>query len=517
MTFPERAAQPSDRPRRWGALQWSLVVVILLVAGVSAWRERPVEISTGGDEAVYLILAESLGAGRYHDEFTPGTPPHRRYPPGNAAWIAALSALPGAGLDMVRLANLLLWLGAALLTGDALRRLAGPWPGVVAATAVAANPALSRLAPTALSDIPFMAIAVATAWAMLRAETSARARSFAGLAIAGAVTGFLMRTPGLALFAAVIVGAAWEQRWRTTIIATLACTAVVGAWFAYTRVAGVSAVPGQAGYSYEGALNAVGAESGLVAQVFSHAVGYTRMLPGEALSLPTIAGTPLDNLALGVLLAASLGSGMLVFARQWRGAGLFMAGYIALLLLWPWLLPRLLLPLIPFLTGAVVAGCAASTAKRPVWRQAALGMTIAVLVIPGLLDRARADRPAPSSYIAAIRDLGAHLPAGTPVASWRPSVVYQLSGFRGTDLTLRRREGNHALEGVLFVGDTGPNERRFVATVLAPRCSSLRLVATLPAPNLLLAAGAGASDGTAGDACRAIEAYRARSVGRGGN
>lgn len=512
MTFPERAAQPSDRPRRWGALQWSLVTVILLVAGVSAWRARPVEISIGGDEAVYLILAESLADGRYQDDFTPGSPPHRRYPPGNAAWIAALSALAGAGLDAVRLANLLLWLAAALLTGDALRRLAGPWPGVVAAMAVAANPALSRLAPTALSDVPFMAVAVATTWAMLRAGTSPRARAFAGLAIAGAVTGFLLRTPGLALCAAVIVWAAWQRRWRTTIIAALASVAVVGGWFAYTLVARAPAVPGQAGYSYEGDLGTVGAASGLAAQVISHAVGYTRMLPGEALSLPAIAGTPLDNLALGVLLAASLGWGMLVFARQWRGAGLFMAGYVALLLAWPWELPRLLLPLIPFLAGAIVAGCAASTAKRPVWRRAALGMIIALMVIPGLLDRARAPRPAPPSYISAIRDLGAHLPPGTPVASWRPSVVYQLSGFRGTGLTLRRREGGEALEGAMLVGDTGPSERRFVATVLAPRCSSLRLVAELPAPNLLLATRTELADAASGDACPAVDAYLARAA-----
>lgn len=467
----------------------------------------------GGDEAIYLTLADGIAEGRYRDDFLAGTPPHRRYPPGTPAWIAAIGALAGPEVDAVRLANLLLWLGAALLVGDALRRLAGPWAGVVATAAVAANPALSRLAPTALSDVPFMAIAVLTAWAMLRASAPGAPRGFTGLAIAGAAAGFLVRTPGLALCAAVIGWAAWQRRWRATAAALGISAAVVVSWFTYTAIASPAAPSGASGYSYDSSLRAVGTADGLVQQVIAHAVGYGGMIPGEALHLPAIPGTAVDNIGLGFLLAVSLAWGFVVLMRRWSGALLFVGAYVAMLLIWPWLLARLLVPVIPFLVATVVAGTTVLAAGRPGRERVGLLLLAAVLVLPGLVGRWQAPRPAPSSYAAGIRTLGGHLAPGTTVGSWRPPVVYRLSGFRGIDLSLDRRRADGALTaGVLFLGDTSPSERRFVATVLAPRCRELRVVAALPSPNLLLAAG---GEGEGGDACQAIDNYRSRPAARG--
>jgi hypothetical protein len=79
---------------------------VLAASLVLGWAIRLPEIGTGEDEAVYLLLSESVGDGHYRDLGIPGTPPHAKYPPGTAAWIFLVRTTMGENLDAVRMGNL---------------------------------------------------------------------------------------------------------------------------------------------------------------------------------------------------------------------------------------------------------------------------------------------------------------------------------------------------------------------------------------------------------------------------
>ena len=73
---------------------------VLLLGVVIGWFARQPALTTGGDEATYVILSESLDQGQYRDEFVLGTPRHAKYPPGMPAWLLVLRHTLGDSPDV---------------------------------------------------------------------------------------------------------------------------------------------------------------------------------------------------------------------------------------------------------------------------------------------------------------------------------------------------------------------------------------------------------------------------------
>ena len=86
---------------RWRAGHLAALAVAVALGLWLGWQERLPEVSTGGDEAIYVALSHSLAQGHYRDEFLIGTPPHAKYPPGNPAWLLLLRTVAGPDLDLV--------------------------------------------------------------------------------------------------------------------------------------------------------------------------------------------------------------------------------------------------------------------------------------------------------------------------------------------------------------------------------------------------------------------------------
>src|SRR5262249_29719967 len=152
-----------------------------------------------------------LTHGHYRDEFLRGTPAHAKYPPGTAVWIAGVRQLAGASVDATRAANVLLLCVTAVLLGDALRRLIGPWPGVAGVAVTALPVPLLQSAGTALSEPLFLFLLIAALWAALVADATGRAR-WAAASVAAGLAAFLTRTAGFTVVAGIVAWLLWRRR-----------------------------------------------------------------------------------------------------------------------------------------------------------------------------------------------------------------------------------------------------------------------------------------------------------------
>ena len=227
--MPHIPPAPPPTSPRWRRRHWYAVLAILLLALSLGWWSRPPEIGTALDDANYVALSYSLEKGRYHDEFLLGAPPHGKYPPGTALWIAAIRQVAGPDLDAVRLGNLLLLALTATLIGTAVCRLGGAWLGVGAVAATAFNLTLIRVAGELYSEMPFIALATVAIWATLIADEDSR-RRWPLLAGVTAVAAFLTRLMGVALLPAILVWALVRRRWTTAACLGLVSAVTVGGW-----------------------------------------------------------------------------------------------------------------------------------------------------------------------------------------------------------------------------------------------------------------------------------------------
>lgn len=165
---------PPDAPvvvESWAPKQVGALAIVFAVCLALGWMVRLPELGTGEDEAVYLLLSESMASGHYRDEAVLGAPLHAKYPPGTSSWILLVHAVAGSGLDAVRIGNLLLLVLSGLFVADGWRRLGHPWIGIGAAAIALWNPFLLQVSTTLSSEPLFLALSTGALWAALRAAT----------------------------------------------------------------------------------------------------------------------------------------------------------------------------------------------------------------------------------------------------------------------------------------------------------------------------------------------------------
>lgn len=529
---------------RWRAGHLAVLVVVVVLGLWLGWQERDsggvgqlgqsaresrwLDVSWGDDEAIYVALSQSLGQGRYRDEYLAGTPPHSKYPPGNPAWLLLVRSLGGPDLDLARFANLLLLAIAAVLTGDAVRRLTSPWAGVGAAAVVLLNPELLLVSGTLLSEAPYVALVAGSAWACLRGQDPA-GRRWELVGFAAALAAFLTRSIGLAALGAITVTYFVRRRWLAGALAGAGSALTAGGWTAYTSWAGRQA-------STENYVAEVAARAEhlsylpkeLVAGIMFRGLKYLRSLPSR-FALPTIEGTPVDNLVWYVLLFGLAGVGLWVLARRWPMLALTIAGSFLLLLTWVWSLSRLILPLLPGIVVLLMVGAHTLGSRRGA-RGALLAVSaLAVLLCGSALVRhwswvakARACNPMPQNgpaacygdrdvrLVAAAKLAGRTLPNDAIIAASKPATVFHFSHratiFTGTLVSRTRRDPTRTLGSFGFthivLGEV-LTDWSVVAPVLQRHCGALRVVADFPPATVLLRLDeAGAPDDRA---CRYLE------------
>ncbi len=493
-----RSAQWIPRDR-WALLAIAAVSVTL------GWLARQPVVTTGGDDATYILLAQSLAQGHYRDLYLPGTPAHAQYPPGFPLMIMAIRAVTFGSLEAVRIANLLLVVLTALLFGDCTRRLAGPRVGLLVAALVMLNPLMLHYAGWILSESLFVACMAAALWATCPVHGRVR-RQLWLLAIVTAVAAFFTRSVGVAVVIAIVGGLVLQLEWRrAAMIAGLTIALMVG-WLTYTRWAAGQTL----GWSYQNDLAYVRSDqiAELLSRLMTSAKYYLLVIPRTGLGIPDIPDMPLDNLLWVVGTSGLTLVGLWSLRRRWPTAVLCLVLLGAVLLVFPFAIARLILPLLPITLVAILLGAleiARWLRLRSPARVATLVAGVLVTIFvgrdvaaagAGVRCRARdgdgCRTPAERDWIHTVEWIRTGLPDSAVVASSKPTTLYLLSDRRGIP---SRMLWEAKLEDVLaprgpvthiLISGLWDYERTNLPDLLASSCERLRPVPQPEPDDLLL-------------------------------
>ncbi len=528
--MPQRDTQPKSVPDQEWTRSALLALILVTMLGVAlGWASRGASLTVYGDDSIYLTLSRSLAEGHYRDEYLVGSPPHAQYPPGMPLWLLLVQLFVGGSLDGALAANLLLIALTASLLADSVRRLASAWLGVAAAAVLLFNPAIFALAGQLRSEIPFLAWCSLALWVSLL-DGQRNRRWYPAFAIAAALAAFLTRSAGIALVPAIVWALLLRRQWRPLMVNGTAAVAVIAGWFAYTRWAAQRTV----GHTYAADL-ASSAPMSEPVRFFGHALGnatvYFSRLAALQFNIPDIHGQPLDNLILGLLLTIPAAVGVWTLRRRWPAVGVFLLLSLAILLVFPWPVGRLLTVLLPWLVATLLIGSAAIAAAAGSRRGGSIALGIAVLLagfgLAGQVDAAQREQRCRNSapfvdprcyqeqdrnYVAAASFIRNNLPKQAVIAASKPSIIYVLTGRRTLPLELF---GTTRIDRLLppagpvdaiLLSRLIPYEPAGVGPRLLEQCAALTLLAHFPSGTLLL--GPRPTGGESpGDACDALRRY----------
>ena len=352
------------------------VAAVAFASGAAVIGPWPVGVYW--DDGVYTVLAKSLATGeglRYLH--LPGKPAGTHYPPAYPMLLAALWTLapsfPG-NVALFKLANAV-FLGATAALGYAFARVRLALHPAAATAAVLAftvcMPTLV-LAGVLMSEMMFAALLIPALWAGERAVDRGGAWRAAG---AGALAGLLglVRTIGAVAGPALVVVLLLRRRFREAAAALAAVIVVLLPWQLWVG-AHAHELPDVIGGSYGpylGWLVRAVQRNGppfVWEIVRQNVVGAARALAVLFAPAPVLI---LRVVAVALVLAL-LGAGVRRLTRLAPVAALFLAAYLAVVILWPYSPERFLWAVWPLVGLALAAGLADAARARRTLRIAAL-------------------------------------------------------------------------------------------------------------------------------------------------
>jgi hypothetical protein len=507
--------------------------LLLITHVVLAWLLRTPGITTGQDDAVYLLLARGLRELSYSNYWLLDAPPQAQYPPLYPALLAIVGGVTGDRLGFLIAFNTLLS-AAALWIWFRIARHSSAELALAALAVAALNPSLIDLAGRIATEPLFMLTTALALW-WTHGGKGARARVSAGVA---AVAAMLSRVLGVAGLAALTANWLLERRYRAAAGMLLISALSVGAWGAWV-LAAPRGVPGQ---SYVADLGspvppeepalprplpappppapdpqprAPADESGpsrvesppeepsflsvLIQRIQRNTLVYlTQSLP-TGLGLATIPGTTLDNWAWLIGLSVPAIAGLRELFRRLRAAALLMTGYGALLLLWPYAIERYLTPLVPLLVLTLFLGArrlapARYLAGATLLLGLLLGGSALLANVRSLAAAASCERSDPYrtpgcydpdeiAFFNAAFDADRAAAPGEPLLTPKSATVYYLTGRRSLEVYQTIRLDSRSLGALLQ--DAGVNtiilskihyDQRLLAREVYDFCADWELV-----------------------------------------
>ena len=376
---------------------WTLVLVGLaafaLVVGIGILDASPVGVAA--DDAMYVILAKSIATGHgFRFLNLPGAPAATHFPPGYPALLALLWRLapefPG-NLMLFKAVNAACLAVVAVAVARFARRLLDSAAlGIALGAITAVSVPLLVLGSMLLSELFFLALlllALPALEALVRdREAGAPATAWRAVRVGFAIGVLLLvRTHAIVLVPAMVALLGWRGRWREAAIVggvAIACLLPWQVWSA--RHGGVLPAPLLGEYdSYTAwwirGFRALG--PAMIPRTLAHTLPEAGGMFAALFS--PFRGSPAHAVTL-VALAIGAGAGIVALRSRIPVTLLFLAGYLAIVVVWPFPPGRFiwgvwpLLLLLP-LAGAhtlwpMVRGSAASARTRALAMCALVGI-----------------------------------------------------------------------------------------------------------------------------------------------
>jgi hypothetical protein len=382
---------------RLGTTTMILLAALLVSHVVLAWQARARGVFTFGDDAAYLLLSRSLRALSYRELQFVGEPIAARFPPGYPALLALCSTLFGERLSVIAIVGILFSVSGIWALFDVVRRRWSPNVGLVVAALVAVNPAMLELTATPVTEPMFTSLALWALWAADRLDraraslrNTRRDRKLTAAAIVLSIAAALTRSAGVTLPISLFAHWAWRRQWRAAAALALSATVFVGGWLAWTTIAPQREVR----LSYiDDVVRPVGQSPSLATTIARRMADnvptYVTQSSLTLVPLPVTPRTVADNVGWVVVLGGLFLAGWVSAWTRWNAAAIYMVAYCGLLAVWPYLLERFLVPMIPLAITFLAAGAAALGNRLGRWRDAPLLLLGALFAAFGL--RADAD------------------------------------------------------------------------------------------------------------------------------
>ena len=455
-----RTPERSPETARTRATVAGLAAVWIIVCAV-AWGVRWPAMHPGGDNAGYLSLAAALAfEGHYAETWTPGSPPHAKYPPVYPAVLAAMMLAGAESWDAFKAASALSVGLAAAFAFLWARRSEGFAVAIAVALAFGLSPSALDASRWIWSDTLFAALTFSALWALtpprlVRTDSASPSEAShpgnlsawwlaGGLALVGLA--YFTRSAGLPLVVTAAICIALARRWRALAAFALCFLPFAALWGSRSG--------GQAYGSefwlidmYDPGLGTFGAAEFLQRVAANVRTYVTSIVP---YGLAAWRGT--WAVVGGVALAALAVGGWVRRLRRSVGpAEVFMPLYAALLFAWPHIgaAARYALPLLPVLllyAAEALRSLAGRLRVPPAAAVAAGGLAVAVPAVwsasgtmIATVEEAPACRFAPGPVacagraVAASALLGAwaaqHLPDDAVVMARKPRIFHLFSGL----------------------------------------------------------------------------------------
>jgi hypothetical protein len=379
----------SSRAAAW--LPW-LAAILTLVAAMHAIEPLPVGVFY--DDAQYLVLAKSLATGNgYRFLNLPGSPMATHFPPGYPAFLALLWRVAPSfpeNVALFKFANAFLIAAVAWLVCELARRVLGiprPLAAVAAVAGTATIPSLV-LSSAIMSEPLFLALLFPVLLWAERATKEAGARPVRTAVLLGLAVGVLalVRTHGIALAPAIALSYAARRRWRECCLSVAATILVLAPWFVWVGLHNEALPPLVRGAygSYTAWLLEGWRADGVHLLAVTLPDNVATFWIAIVRSIVPAIHPAVDVLVGGIyLVLATIG-----LVRCWRSARvttLFLAGYLGIVLVWPFSPLRFLWAIWPLLMVLPAAGIVSSWESDVVRRSrhGRRGLVAAALLLAG--------------------------------------------------------------------------------------------------------------------------------------
>ena len=367
----------------WWRVGLALVGALALAAGLAVVDARPVGVVH--DDAMYVILARSLASGEgYRFLNLPGAPPATHFPPGYPALLAVVSwfapAFPASIVAFKAMNALFLAMAAVLIACFARARGIGDRWALALGVATAVSIPLLVLGSMVLSELFFLAILLALLPALERLADGERAAARAALLGVAIAVAAMVRSHGIVLLPAAVLVLMWRRRWIDAGVLALTAVVCLLPWQLWSAAhAGRLPAPLLGNYdTYTGwwmrGLRVMGA--GMVPATLGKTVPETLEMLAVLFS-PLRAGAAH---AMTLLMLATLTAlGTWSVRRRMPVTLLFLAGYLTIVLVWPFNPSRFIWGIWPLLLLLVVAGAHAAVAHPSHFARPARALLVASL------------------------------------------------------------------------------------------------------------------------------------------